>query len=292
MTGTANLGVGYVSASQNQKEVTINSAFDKLDGASNATVNVDCTAAGVVAVDAGSYTSAGCLKLTGTAASPFTLTVPDTKRIFVVHNASGQQASVQSAAGGTITIVPDGYKGWFINEGSDVICVVLSAAAGGGGSFVLLSDVAVSGLADGDEIYFDSSVAKFKNARKKHVVSANALTGVLTNSQVLLLHGLDVACTLPANLTAFRGSASRAGGSANATASTVVKIQKALAASPNSFSDVGTITFGAGTVTPTFATSGGSAVSFAQGDVLRLIGPASADATFADFYATIVMQET
>lgn len=290
--GTPNLNVGYVAAGQTQKEVTINAAFDQLDKAANQTVAVDCTAAGTVAVASATYVNAGCLKLTGAPASPFTVTVPDTKRIFVVHNDSGQQATVQSVAGGTTTIVPDGYLGWFVNQGSDAVCVVLSSASGGGGALALLSDVTLTGLADNDELYFDTGVSKWKNARKKHVVSANALTGVLTNSQVLLLHRLDIACTIPANFADFRDSSSQAGGSAVATASTEVKVQKAANATPNTFSDVGTITFGAGTVTPTFATSGGSAVAFAKGDVLRLIGPASADATFADFYATLVMYET
>jgi hypothetical protein len=40
---------------------------------------------------------------------------------------------------------------------------------------------------------------------------------------------------------------------------------------------------------PTFATSG--AISFAQGDLLRLSGPATADTTFAGFACTIVTQE-
>jgi hypothetical protein len=42
----------------------------------------------------------------------------------------------------------------------------------------------------------------------------------------------------------------------------------------------------------TFASSGGAAVTFAQGDALSLVGPASADATFTNFAATLVGYET
>jgi hypothetical protein len=57
------------------------------------------------------------------------------------------------------------------------------------------------------------------------------------------------------------------------------------------FAAIGTITFAAGTITPTFATSGGVAIDLAQGDVVRLTGPATADATLANVYVTLVAQE-
>jgi hypothetical protein len=105
--------------------------------------------------------------------------------------------------------------------------------------------------------------------------------GVLGAGQLLGMHKMARAVTLPAN---FAGS--QAGGSAAATASVVVTIERALAATPNTFSSVGTITFAAGTITPTFASSG--IVAPAIGDVLRMGGPATADASFANFYCTIV----
>jgi len=112
--------------------------------------------------------------------------------------------------------------------------------------------------------------------------------GVLTNSQNLLFHKFSKGATFPANFTATpAGHASEAGGSTNATGSTVINVSKATAAAPNTFSTVGTITIGASSVTATFASTGGTSVAFAQGDVLRLQGPSSADATFADFYATL-----
>jgi hypothetical protein len=78
------------------------------------------------------------------------------------------------------------------------------------------------------------------------------------------------AVTFPAN---FAGSQFTA--TANATASTVIDIQK-------NGSSVGSCTIAAGGTTPTFASSGGASVSFAAGDVIAFICPASPDLTLAD----------
>jgi hypothetical protein len=45
-------------------------------------------------------------------------------------------------------------------------------------------------------------------------------------------------------------------------------------------------------VVGTFASSGGAAVTFAQGDTLALVGPATPDATFAGLATTLVAFET
>lgn len=106
------------------------------------------------------------------------------------------------------------------------------------------------------------------------------------------MHRVGKAITLPANFASYLGYASTAGGSVNATASTVLTVARALNASPTVFVTIGTITFAAGSVAPTFATSGGTAISLALGDVIRLTAPASPDATFADFYCALVGAES
>ena len=120
---------------------------------------------------------------------------------------------------------------------------------------------------------------------------STSIRGVLTGGQDILYHRLPVGVTFPANFGAYLNWNSEAGGTANATASTVIDVDKAASATPNTFTTVGAITFGAGTVTPTFTTSGGVAISFAAGDVLRLQAQATADVTFAGFYATLVGHE-
>jgi len=129
-------------------------------------------------------------------------------------------------------------------------------------------------------------------ASGKYIIGASAGNAVLTNSQALLYHRVSKAVTLGANFADVLGHTSQAGGTAVTTASTVVTVDQAPTATPNTFTNIGSITFALGTVTPTFATVSGTSKAFAKGDVLRCIGPGSADATFAGFYCTIVMQET
>jgi len=107
--------------------------------------------------------------------------------------------------------------------------------------------------------------------------------GTLGASQLLGLHKVTKGVTLPANLTG-----STAGATANATSSTVISVDQALAATPNTFSQIGTVTIAAGSIIPTFATAGGLAQSLAVGDVIRVQGPAVADTTLANFYCTLV----
>jgi hypothetical protein len=123
----------------------------------------------------------------------------------------------------------------------------------------------------------------------KYTVGFSFVAGTLASSQLLGLHRFARAVIFPANFASYSGYASAAGATAAATASTVLSVDRALAASPNSFSQIGTITFAAGTINATFATSG--AVSCAQGDVLRILGPATADLTLANVYITLVAQE-
>lgn len=72
---------------------------------------------------------------------------------------------------------------------------------------------------------------------------------------------------------------SRASAGAAATASTVFTAKK-------NGTSVGTITFAASGTTGTFVTTG-TTVSFAAGDVLELVAPASADGTLADISVTL-----
>jgi hypothetical protein len=114
----------------------------------------------------------------------------------------------------------------------------------------------------------------------------------MTASQLLLLQRLSKAVTFPANFGTYLGHTSQGRGTVNATASTAIDVQKALSASPSSFSSVGTITIASGAMVATFASSGGAAVTFAQGDTIALVGPGTPDATFANFAATLVGYET
>jgi hypothetical protein len=221
---------------------------------------------------------------------------------FTIENDGGliSPESVTGGSQGPGTINVSG--GYFVN-GSAVSTTTtlagdLDAVSSTPGSMLFRNPTVWQGLApgtDGEVLTFSgtSNAPVWSAARwLKYVLAFSApQTTPYSASQVVGHHCFATAVTIPANFGAYLELTSEAGGTANATGSTVVSVQKALAASPNTFSQVGTITFGAGSTTPVFASSGGATISFAQGDVLRLVMPSTPDATFAGFYATLVSYE-
>jgi hypothetical protein len=129
------------------------------------------------------------------------------------------------------------------------------------------------------------------NGREPYVIGA-FVPGTMSNSQILLYHKFGIAVTYPANFgTTNSGELSAGSALALATGSTVLTIAKCPAASDptvgGNWSTVGTITYSAGGHNGAFASSGGTSVSFAQGDKLRVTGPSTADATLANATLTI-----
>lgn len=115
--------------------------------------------------------------------------------------------------------------------------------------------------------------------------------GVPGNSQLIGDHQVTIGVTFPPNFGGYAGHTSQAGGTANATGSTVFTVATA-ASGTGSYTSIGTITFAAGTITPTFATTGGTAQRVPQGNMLRITGPGTADATFANPFFTLVGYES
>jgi hypothetical protein len=140
-----------------------------------------------------------------------------------------------------------------------------------------------------DTLSYNTSSGKFENVRPRYHLGAY-VPGQMSASQNLLFHRFSKGVTIPANFGAYLGHVSEAGGMVGATASTVIQIAKAVAATPTTFTNVASITFAAGAVLGTFSTQ--AAITFAQGDLIRLRGPATADVTFSDFTATIMGWET
>jgi hypothetical protein len=184
----------------------------------------------------------------------------------------------------------------------------IPGGGGGGGSSIAVGDTPPASPAQGDgwwdsvagELYIwynDGSSAQWVSASNaavtaaKYVIGFSFVGGTLAASQLLGLHKVSKDISIPANFGSYAGHVSEAGATDNATASTVLSVSRALAATPNTFSQVGTITFAAGSITATFATTGSAAVPLSQGDVLRLTGPSVADATLANVYVTLVAME-
>ena len=141
-----------------------------------------------------------------------------------------------------------------------------------------------------DTLSYNTSSGKFENVRPRYVVGAFTPGTMLAANQNLLFHKFSKAVTIPANLGAYLGHTTEAGGSVAATASTAITLARAAAGSPTTYATVATITFAAASVTGSMSTQ--AAISFAQGDILRLRGPASPDPTFADFHMSLVGFET
>lgn len=97
---------------------------------------------------------------------------------------------------------------------------------------------------------------------------AGFTSGVATNSQIVLRIPMVRAVTFDVNMAGSRGSASVA-----ATASTTYVIAK-------NGTTVGTMVFALGGTTASFVAA--ASVTFADGDILSVTAPASADATLAN----------
>jgi len=124
---------------------------------------------------------------------------------------------------------------------------------------------------------FDSVKWVAQGAASSYIIGFD-VPGILTLNAVFA-HVFGASASFPIN---FSGSQAR--GSANAAGTPVITFAKALAASPLTFVDVGTLTIAPGTVTPTFAAA--SAMSFAAGDTVRGL-VTTGDAAFADLYLTL-----
>ena len=185
-----------------------------------------------------------------------------------------------------------------------------TGGGGGGSGGAIVSDTAPSSPTYGQLwvdstnfstfVYYDDPTADVwvqiasvtAPSAPKYSVAFSFVGGVLAASQLLGIHCFSKAVTFAANFGAYGGHSPEAGGTANATASTVIAVEKSTAASPNTWTGVGTITISAGGITPTFATSSGAEISFSAGDRMRLLGPSSADPTFANLYTTLIARES
>lgn len=105
-----------------------------------------------------------------------------------------------------------------------------------------------------------------------------------TSGVIMMRHTFVEDCTLPANCGGSKG-----GGEANATATTVYKLQRSLAATPDTYVDIGSITYAAGSHIPTFSTASGVDYTFAIGDTMRVVGPDVPDLTLSDTNFTILL---
>lgn len=109
--------------------------------------------------------------------------------------------------------------------------------------------------------------------------------GIMKTSAITMLrHTFVEDCTLPGDCDGSAG-----GGEVNATVTTGYKIQRSQVLTPDTFVDIGTITYASASHIPTFGTSGSADFIFAKGDTLRIVGPDVPDATLSDTNFTLLL---
>lgn len=147
---SANLGIPFVTTSQNQKELTLNDAINALDEAGNGSLAITITTDRTL-TDA-EFVGNALFKLTGTPASDFNLVIPESQRMFAVRNITGKNCTVKYAASGSL-VLADGDDALIHSDGTSI--VMLGGGGGGGPVSVALTD-----LTDGPGTYAGAATYK------------------------------------------------------------------------------------------------------------------------------------
>jgi len=103
-----NLAIPHIAASQNQKEVTANAAFDALDLAMTESGLLDVGAGGLVSVPSAQARGLARLVLTGAPGAGVTVAFPAVKRLLLLRNDADAVAVITRAGGGAETTVEPG----------------------------------------------------------------------------------------------------------------------------------------------------------------------------------------
>lgn len=130
---TDHLQIPDITASQNQKEMTANTAHNLLDRAMNQLVQ-KTVVSGSNSLSTTQARQNAIIEVIGTPGAPWTLDMPDTnERVLVVYNNSDDQGTIQnSASGGSgLPVIEVGETAIFHYDGTDFIEIVV---AGNGSS--------------------------------------------------------------------------------------------------------------------------------------------------------------
>ena len=312
ITGTGTVSLATIATASLLANITGSTAvpvaltasvfFDSVFGATQGSVLYRSATAWVVLAPG---TSGQFLSTGGSAANPSWANAPitgsSTPNLRIVSNVSGSTAV---PTGNTLTNILDAIigsargtmlyrtnSGWTGLAPGTIGQVLQTGGAGGDPSWITNGGgfLAITTPVSRDILSYNSSSGKFENVRPKYEVSAY-IPGTLVANQNLLYHKFSKSVTIPANFGPVLGHNSVAGCSVASTGAVSIAIARAPVATPTTFSGAGSITFTSSGVIGTFPFWG--AQTYAQGDIMRVRGPATPDATFADLHFSLVGYET
>lgn len=267
MSNTPILNLVLVATNQNQKETTINTDFAIIEAALN-DVQTLSLASSNRTLSTDQFTKWFHTIFNGHTVSR-TVTVPTTPRFFAVSNTGTGDVIVKtSAVGGATVTVAAGKRVLLLSDGTDVVAITSGVSTLGNLSDVVGADSA----SDGQLLQYSGGVW----SPVDDVASVDCFCPGTPSASQKLLRQLFVRDVI------FFGDFSQSFATSDvaATASTVFDVYKNASA-------VGTITFASAATSGTFATTGSASVSFAPGDRIVIVGPASPDATLADISVTL-----
>jgi hypothetical protein len=140
---SSNLNITALTASQNNKEVTVNDATEALDAALTEILTSDFTSADVTLTDAQLRENVAHLLDNVTVARVFT--VPAIKHMFIVIGGTGNTNTVTVTRGITTEdIVTDDVKLMYTDGTADGLFVIAGGGGGGSSTFIALTDTPAS----------------------------------------------------------------------------------------------------------------------------------------------------
>lgn len=154
-TNTPILSIPEVAPTQNSKEATINTGFAILEAACNAAKAQDGSA-GSFTVSVNDWTRYFMQRVSGQTGA-ITVTVPATARFCIFVNDGAFDITIHiSASAGADLIIPAGKLVLVQCDGTDV-----SAVSSGLSMLAQMSDVDLTGLADGQMLAWDAGASQF-----------------------------------------------------------------------------------------------------------------------------------
>lgn len=251
-----NLDLDQVAANQTSKEITINDATGQLDAAITESFAVDFTS-GNVSLTNTQFRRAIIFPCDNQPGTTRVLTVPAIKKLFIVQNEHATR-QMTVTRGATSIIVPATTTYTFYTDGTTDglmapgALITFSGISGGPGSFTGKAKQYTRVNAGETALEYVAAPVDI----------GSSLPGALTPSLVIRFVAVR----------AFQLADDFAGSQGFAVTSDATGV--AFDVKKNG-TTIGTITFGAGSNTATFLTSGSTAESFAAGDRLEVFIPAT-----------------